>query len=122
MAGGWRVFEGRAAEFEGAVPFAIFVDALDDHLASVEPRRIDRLGDEEAGHLRAIFPSLATAADGPAPLQDERHRSFHAVRLLLESLAARRPLLLVLDDLHWADEASLELVSHLLRHRPRGQV
>jgi DNA-binding CsgD family transcriptional regulator len=119
---GWRVFEGRAAEFEGAVPFAIFVDALDDHLGSVEPRRIDRVGDEEAGHLRAIFPSLATAAKGPAPLQDERHRSFRAVRLLLESLAARRPLLLMLDDLHWADDASLELLSHLLRNRPRGQV
>ena len=119
---GRLVLEGRAAEFEGTLPFAIFVDALDDYLGTVEPRRIERLGDEPAGHLRAIFPSLAAAAEGQGPLQDERFRSYRAVRLLLETLASRRPLLLVLDDAHWCDEASLELLSHLLRHRPRGEV
>ena len=122
QAGDWRVFEGRAVEFEGAVPFAIVIDALDDHLGTVEPRRIDRLSDEDEGHLRAIFPSLGTGPGAPIPLQDERYRSFRAVRLLLETLAARRPLLLVLDDLHWADDASLELLSYLLRQRPRGEV
>ena len=119
---GRLVLEGRAAEFEGTLPFAIFVDALDDYLGTVEPRRIERLGDEPAGHLRAIFPSLAAAAEGQGPLQEERFRSYRAVRLLLETVASRRPLLLVLDDAHWCDEASLELLSHLLRHRPRGEV
>ena len=41
---------------------------------------------------------------------------------LLERLAARRPIVLVLDDLHWADDGAVELVSHLLRRRPSGAV
>ena len=44
------------------------------------------------------------------------------MRLLLEALAGPAPLLLALDDLHWADEASLELVSHLLRKPTRAPV
>jgi AAA ATPase-like protein len=55
----------------------------------------------------------------PAALHDERHRAHRAVRFLIEQLAASRPVVVALDDLHWADDASLELVAHLLR-RPCG--
>ena len=41
---------------------------------------------------------------------DERHRTHRAVRRLLELLAEREPLVLVLDDLHWSDGASVELI------------
>ena len=50
----------------------------------------------------------------------ERFRYHRAVRALLELLARERPVALLLDDLHWADEASVELVLHLLRRPPRG--
>ena len=56
------------------------------------------------------------------PPPSERFRSHRAVRLLLDALAVERPLLLALDDLHWADDASLELISHLLRKRGRAPV
>ena len=58
----------------------------------------------------------------PAGLQDERYRTHRAVRALLEALAQVQPIVVVLDDLHWADDASLELVAHLLRRPPRGRV
>ena len=48
-------------------------------------------------------------------LQDERFRAHRAVRALLVGLAARSRWSIVLDDIHWADEASLELIVHLLR-------
>ncbi len=44
------------------------------------------------------------------------------MRALLEELAAAQPLVLILDDLHWADDGTAELLDHLLRHPPRGPV
>src|SRR5262249_52353137 len=50
------------------------------------------------------------------------YRAFQAVRVLLDALSRRRPVVLTLDDLHWADPASVELVSYLLRRPPKGRV
>ena len=55
-------------------------------------------------------------------LQHERYRSHRAVRALLEQLAETRPLVLVLDDFHWADPASVELFGALLRRLPAEAV
>ena len=92
---GWLVLAGRAAEFERELPFGVLVDALDDHLASLDHRRLERAGGERLAELAAIFPSL----DGPAvpdgALQAERYRAHRAVQELLDGLALGRPLLLV---------------------------
>jgi predicted ATPase len=120
---GALVLEGRTAEFERALPFGVLVDALDDYLASLNPRLLEPLGDDATSELAGVFPSLADVAEpSEASTQEERFRTHHAVRALLERLAARHPLVLALDDLHWADEASLELVSYLLRRPPQATV
>ena len=73
--------------------------------------------------LAHVFPSLTQlATESAVALQHERYRSHRAVRELLEQLAARQPLLLVLDDLHWADSASVELLGALLRRPPAAEV
>jgi DNA-binding NarL/FixJ family response regulator/tetratricopeptide (TPR) repeat protein len=119
---GWLVLAGRAAEFERELPFGVLVDALDDHLATLDRRRLERAGGERLAELATIFPAI----DGPAvpegALQVERYRAHRAVQELLDGLAVGRPLLLALDDLHWADEASLEVVASLLRRPPDGPV
>jgi DNA-binding NarL/FixJ family response regulator len=75
------------------------------------------------GELARVLPALAEPSGAPmAGVQDERFRAYRAVRALLEGLAGGRPVVLVLDDLHWADEASLELLAHMLRRAPRGRV
>lgn len=117
------VFVGRAAEFEQDFPFGAIVDALDAYLGSLSPARFRSLTEEQRQELARVFPALADLGPTGGPvLQHERYRAHHAVRALLELLAEERPVLLSLDDMHWADEASLELVGHLLRRRPRGPV
>jgi DNA-binding NarL/FixJ family response regulator len=120
------VFAGRAAEFEEEVPFGVFVDALDPYLGTVNLEVMRSLAEEQRGELAAIFPALAELAElaepRPSALQHERYRAHHAVRAMLELLARRRPCLLLLDDMHWADQASLELVGHLLRRPPEAPV
>ena len=70
---------------------------------------------------RASSPRFSAATDG-ATAGGDRYRMHRAVRQLLEALAATKPLVLVLDDLHWADPASLELLGSLLRRPPDAAV
>lgn len=122
--GGLRTLWGRAAEFE-EMPFGAVLDALDDHLETVADELPDRLGAGAARLLATIFPSLPAALPGdPGPEAPDtgRYRLYRTVRRLLEELADPHGLVLILDDLHWADESTVELLDHLIRHAPRGRV
>lgn len=120
---GHTVLTGRATELERNLPFAVFVDALDDYLHTLDPRRLEALDEPVRLELATVFPSLeAHAARRHPAMQEERYRSYRAVRRLLELLARRQPIVLVLDDAHWADPASVELLGTLLRRQPSAPV
>ena len=118
---GYLVLDGRAAEFERNIPFGLIVDALNDYLGSLEPAMLRALDEDVLRELASIFPSLSgqEAAAGRWGNGAERYRLHYAIRSVLERLAARQPVLLAFDDVHWADAASLEVMTHLLR-RFRG--
>ena len=116
---GALVLSGRASELERELPFGVWEDALAEHAEFLGVDRLERLVGDQLPELAAVLPAVGRV---PAGLQDERYRTHRAVRTLLEALAQRQPLVLALDDLHWADDASLELVAHLLRRPPRGRV
>jgi tetratricopeptide (TPR) repeat protein len=117
---GRLVLEGTATEYEREVPFAVLVDALDDYLGSLHPRLLERLGVERLAELARALPSLAGYRQDDATLEAERYRLHRAVRALLELLGSQQPVVLALDDVHWVDGASLELLLHLVRHPPRA--
>jgi predicted ATPase len=76
------------------------------------------------GELASVFPALRSLrGDSPPPGNAaERFRAHYAVRELIERLAARRPLVLALDDIQWSDCASAELIGHLLTRPPDAAV
>jgi predicted ATPase len=120
---GHLVLSGSASELERDLPFWVFVDALDEYVQGLEPRRLEALDDDVRTELGYVFPSLARfAAARGAAFQHERYRSHRAVCELLERLTAAKPLVLVLDDIHWADPASVELLGALLRRPPDAAV
>lgn len=122
---GMVTLAGRAAEFEQDAPFAAVVDALDDHLESQVGLLTRRLPLPEARLLSSVFPGLTVDLPQvpiPAGAGGARYRLHRAVRTLLEVLAESSGLTLLLDDVHWADEATIELLDYLVRHPPRGQV
>ena len=72
------------------------------------------------GELAQIVPEIATRihiADAPASAMPDgrRYRLFEAVSQLLVAASQRAPILLLIDDLHWADQGSLLLLRHVLR-------
>jgi DNA-binding CsgD family transcriptional regulator len=120
---GHLVLAGAASEFEQDLPFSLFVDALDEYMEGLEPGLLEGLDDEGIGELAGVFPSLTSLPTGaPASGVHERYRSHRAVRALLKALAEKRPLVLLLDDVHWADSASIEVLGALLRRPPTAAV
>jgi ATP/maltotriose-dependent transcriptional regulator MalT len=120
---GYLVLSGSASELEAGLPFWVFVDALDEYVAALEPRRLDAVDDDVLSELATIFPALAPRASVRAAVVPQtRYRTYRAVRELLERLTAIKPLVIVLDDFHWADPASVELLGTLLRRPPEAAV
>ncbi|MFI5492896.1 helix-turn-helix transcriptional regulator [Actinoplanes sp. NPDC051859] len=118
---GQLVLVGRAAEFERTVPFGVLRNAMEDHVLGSRP---DSLAATDLQLLPSAFRTLAAvgAAADPGLLAGERYRLHRAIRTLVEHIAEPGGLVLALDDLHWADDSSLELLDHLLRHPPRAPV
>jgi DNA-binding CsgD family transcriptional regulator len=120
---GHLVLSGSASELERDLPFGVLADALDEYLQGIEPARLDALDEDTRNGLANVFPSLSRLATSEgAVFRHERHRGHRAVRELLERLTAIRPLVLTLDDLHWADSASINLLGALLRRPPDAAV
>jgi DNA-binding CsgD family transcriptional regulator len=119
---GHLVVAGRAAELERDVPFALWVEAFDDHVARVWGEALGGLGDERLADLAVALPAVRRVAGVEPAVTGERHRVARAVRGLLELLAAVRPVTVLLDDVHWGDPASLEVIRLLLHRRPEGAV
>jgi len=116
---GFDVWQGRAFEAGGRVPYQAVIDALrgrmervnapDDLLSDVWLAELSRLLPE----LRERYPDLPSLpAQGEAEAQA---RLFEAVARFTTATAARQSLLLFLDDVQWADDASRELLSTLTR-------
>ena len=97
------------------MPFSVWADGLDAYVASRDLTTSPRWDAELAAELAGILPSAGRAPRGRrragAAFADERFRAHRAIRALLELLAADQPLVLVLDDLQWADRASAELIA-----------
>jgi ATP/maltotriose-dependent transcriptional regulator MalT len=119
---GQIVLTGSASELERDLPFWVFVDAVDEYVRGLQPYRLDALDDDVRTELATVFPSLSRFAAGRAVFPHERYRTHRAVCGLLERLTATRPLALVLDDVHWADSASVDLLGALLRKPPDAAV
>ena len=98
-------------------PYGPFVDAL-EHLARVtDPAELRAAMGTTGGALARLLPNTALTAAAPvdADPDTERHRLHTAVTELLAGVSRRRPVLLVLEDGHWADVPTLGLLRHLAR-------
>jgi hypothetical protein len=116
-----EVLHGGCYEYEATTPYLPFVEALRHWVHEQTPEVLrDRLGPlapELARLAPEIEAKLGPLPPSPAlPPQEERLRLFDHVARLFQGLARERGLLLVLDDLHWADHGTLTLLQYLMRN------
>jgi DNA-binding SARP family transcriptional activator/predicted negative regulator of RcsB-dependent stress response len=115
--GGGRTMLGRCREIERTVPLAVWIDGL---ARDISPADIDRV----LGPAHPARRQLSRLRPDPSPVsgdvdvgRHDRSALFDAVAEVVTRLAAERPLLVALEDLHWADRWSLELVARVARLR-----
>jgi tetratricopeptide (TPR) repeat protein len=119
-AGGARIARGAGLELEGAPPFGPWSEALRELVQAAPAPPADAAW---AGELARLCPAVEAAWDrpppGPAGAPDlERARLFEAVATAVAWCAADAPLLLVLEDVHLADAASVALLAYVGRRLP----
>ncbi len=122
---GWNVAIGRSYPVESGVPYALFADALMPVVRSLEQSALTVLTRGGSAELGYIFPNLAGPGDrdrssaGAAP-SELKARLLWNFSQFLGRLASRQPLLVVLENLQWADASSLELL-HFVSRQSAGQ-
>lgn len=115
---GMLTFVGHCYEMEGVPPYMPFVEVLETTARLLSPETfIELLGDDASQaaklspELRRLFPQIPDPPDLP-PEQNRRYL-MNSIRDFIARAAAAQPLLIVIEDLHWADESTLLLFRHL---------
>ena len=115
---GADVLQGQAFEAGGQLPYRPLIEALRPRIER-ENAPDDLLSDTWLAELARLLPELGDRyPDLPSPTGEKsvaRNRLFEAVARLGQALAARAPLVVFLDDVQWADAASLDVLHYLAR-------
>jgi predicted ATPase/DNA-binding SARP family transcriptional activator len=136
VARGWAVAWSRAYEQEGTIPYRPWIEVLrvllpllpikkmvaaaqsrgqgESYTAPYTPTALEKLS-ALLPELRGLLPPGGREYP-PLPPEQERLHLWEATLEMLSTLSQSLPLLLVLDDLHWTDDSSRELLAYLLRH------
>ena len=112
---GCVVVSGACSEAELSLPYLPFLEAIGNHLETEDLRLLrERLG-PAADELAQLFPQMGRASAQAGDAAQAKLRLFESILLLLRDAARSRALLVILEDLHWADPATRELLDYATR-------
>ena len=115
-----QVLWGRCYEGEGAPPYWPWVQAIRTYVRDVDPEQLRSemgAGAADIGQVVSDVGDRLPGLEAPPQLEPEqaRFRLFDSITAFLKSAGRRQPLVLVLDDLHWADHPSLLLLEFVAK-------
>jgi class 3 adenylate cyclase/tetratricopeptide (TPR) repeat protein len=116
---GFRTYFGASYEMAGAQPYVPMVEVYEQALAQApSPQAFRQFLGDEAPEIARLVPKLRRLCpDIPPPLdlppEQERRYLFNSIWEVVARTARAQPMLLVLDDIHWADEPTMLLIQHL---------
>jgi len=117
---------GHAYEEHGA-PFVTSTEILEQLVRAVPANNLRNVLGSTAGEIALLMPELRRRIPDIPPAQDvppeqQQRYLFNAMLELTERLSGAVPLVVLLDDMQWADESSMLLLEHLAPHLPRLRV
>jgi DNA-binding CsgD family transcriptional regulator len=124
---GATVLRGGASQADGMPPYLPLLEALGQYVRSAERGLLREQAGPLAATLSAIVPELVTRLGEmppgyPLPPEQARLRFFEAVGAFLAAIGDRSTLVLLLDDLQWADSSTLDLLCHVTRTQPSARL
>ncbi len=122
-ADGTRVLSGGCVPVSaGGLPFTPIMEVLRVLLAELGPGGVRELAGPSWPELAWLLPALGKPQTAGPPSQAAQARLFEVLLGLLGRLGEQAPLVLVLEDLHWADRSTRDLLAFLVRNLRREQV
>ena len=113
----------RCYETERSLFLQPIVEAIAPVVASASASALRQMLGEHAAAAAGLLPEVAAILGPPPPgrgsMEMERRRAFEAVRAFLRGLAERNPVLVLVDDLQYAGQSTVELI-HFLGRQPPG--
>lgn len=122
---GQVVLQGSCFAPDRALPYGPMLDLLRPLVTRITAGESSRSAPVAIAELPLLLPELAVPSSVQPPAltlepEQRKRRTFYALTDVLTGLATPAPLLLIIEDLHWCDEASLEFILHLARHWVAG--
>ncbi|MGE5249345.1 MAG: helix-turn-helix transcriptional regulator [Bacteroidota bacterium] len=116
----FRILQGNCFQQDASFPYAPWIDALRMFFAPLSVAEIKQALGPLTSEINKLLPELRVLIPDipPNPALEpaaEKYRTFESLWRFLLSVGASRPTLIIMEDLHWADSLSLELVYFLAR-------
>jgi DNA-binding CsgD family transcriptional regulator len=118
---GFLLLEGQCFQTDSAFPYAPLLDLFRSYFARYTPTSLADTMHSFVSTLSRLLPDLALLFPNLAPAppsvdpEEEKRRFFAAMTHFLMDQATQRPVLLVVEDVHWCDDLSLDFLLHLAR-------
>jgi len=121
---GFLLLQGSCFQADTSYPYAPLLDLLRAFFASYPPLSLKADQEQFMDELVRLLPDLALFFPHLVPLslpqtldlEQQKRRLFTILTHFFTSQAAQQPVLLIIEDVHWCDESSLEFLLHLVRH------
>ena len=115
---GITTITGHCYDLNGALPYQPFIEALKSYISTQPQEKLRLLMSDVIGELARILPEVRDYVPNLTPNSSlepgqEKARLFESIANFLGAIAQERPLILLLEDLHWADKATSQLLQYL---------
>jgi len=117
---GFLLLQGQCFPTDRSCPYAPLLELLRAHLATTSPEQVATEMGSQASALSPLLPDLLPLPSELPPLpplgpEQEKRRLFAALAQLFLRQATKQPVLLIVEDLHWSDQTSLDFLHSLAR-------
>lgn len=124
---GATVLRGGTSDAEGMPPYLPFLEALGSYIRATPPDQLRAEVGLMAAPLATKLPELPLQlgelpTSYPLPAEQARLRLYEAIGAFLAAIAGNAPLVLLLEDLQWADSASLDVLSYVAQHQSNARL